>query len=99
MPAQPPLPKLLSKLKGPLSFPLQADHAFHEEHEGTDMRLGDAFQAHLPDFYGPLEMLGGRQALLVLCCLCLCCAAERRIPYAASLAHPCGFNSPAPCCL
>lgn len=38
--------------------PLQADHAFHEEHEGTDMRLGEAYQARLPDYYGPLELLG-----------------------------------------
>lgn len=36
----------------------QADHAFHEEHEGTDMRLGEAYQAHLPPYYGPLELLG-----------------------------------------
>ena len=46
-----------------LLAPLQADHAFHEEHEGTDMRLGEAFQAPLPPYYGPLELLG--EALVI----------------------------------
>lgn len=37
----------------------QSDHAFHEEHEGTDMRLGDAYQARLPRYTGgPPRVLG-----------------------------------------
>ncbi|KAL4439949.1 hypothetical protein ABPG75_002950 [Micractinium tetrahymenae] len=49
-----------SGLRSPTGKPwLQSDHAFHEEHEGTDMRLGKQYQAQLPTYTGgPPRVLG-----------------------------------------
>jgi hypothetical protein len=30
----------------------------HDEHEGTDMQLGEEFQATVPDYQGPPPALG-----------------------------------------